>query len=154
MATPAALKPALSGVEHSSSIHMERCGVEGSSLRPWQMIAHRNARGEVVELMQVKEGDARSGQSAGWMARTTLYGAVFTCTLPYLLRPATVAFCGNSWILDRVCGLICGAWDTFCEVCADLGIRAGRDSVGPERNMNSSVRNVDTSSHHFRTAST
>src|SRR5271168_1277489 len=80
-----------------------------------------------------------------------------TCTLPYLLRPATVAFCGNSWILDRVCGLICGAWDTFCEVYADLGIRtshAGRDSVGPERNINSSARNVDTSSHHFRTAST
>lgn len=30
MPTPV-LKPALSGVEHSSGIHMERCGVEGSS---------------------------------------------------------------------------------------------------------------------------
>jgi hypothetical protein len=71
------------------------------------MIAHRNARGEVVELMQVKEGRCSLGPVGRMDGANLPCTAIFcTCTLPYLLNPVTVAFRGKSWIFDMVCGLI------------------------------------------------
>jgi hypothetical protein len=51
------LKPALSGVEHSSGIHMKRCGVEGSSFSKYgQFNTH-------VRFSGVGNGDRFAPQS-------------------------------------------------------------------------------------------